>query len=299
MHAQPIDRRRADTQGGRLVLRRALAPLLSAAFGTPPRVSCLFPQGEALRLVGRARAEILGVLGHVGRIRAGARGGRWVDRHGGDRADVRPVSRSSVRSFPQPETMRRGVFGSCKWCGLEILERNGKRSTRRYWHPWCTEIFFLYTKLENQRDFLIGRDGERCCDCGVERPMKWRRGPPVRTLRPSWTRADDEWAQELWSSEELRAGRQEDFVHLSAEERIERVRRNYWLLDGCHCSIERVSALEVDHEIPLWKVEHLPPETRRRYFGPENLRLRCPDCHKVKTAREAAERAVARRLARG
>ena len=58
--------------------------------------------------------------------------------------------------------------------------------------------------------------------------------------------------------------------------------------------IERRSALEVDHKVPLWSVRDLPDEDRRRYYGPENLWLLCPRDHKAKTRREAAERAASR-----
>ena len=54
--------------------------------------------------------------------------------------------------------------------------------------------------------------------------------------------------------------------------------------------------LEVEHTIPLWMVSHLPPNERRRYFGPENLTLMCVADHKKKTKREAAERAHGNRL---
>ena len=65
---------------------------------------------------------------------------------------------------------------------------------------------------------------------------------------------------------------------------------------GAQQSIERVCALEVDHKVPLWQVADLPPDERRWYFGPENLWLLCPACHKAKTKREAAERAAQRRF---
>ena len=55
--------------------------------------------------------------------------------------------------------------------------------------------------------------------------------------------------------------------------------------------IERVSALEVDHVVPLWKVALMPRELRRPYFGPDFLQLLCDRCHKIKTKAEAeAER---------
>lgn len=50
--------------------------------------------------------------------------------------------------------------------------------------------------------------------------------------------------------------------------------------------------LEVDHQVPLWRVRDLPHEERREYFRLPNLKLRCVPCHKTKSAREAAERAA-------
>lgn len=67
---------------------------------------------------------------------------------------------------------------------------------------------------------------------------------------------------------------------------------------GPYSSLERVGALELEHETPLWKTTHLPDEERRRFFGPENLRLRCRGCHKAKSARESADRAKVKRIIR-
>jgi 5-methylcytosine-specific restriction endonuclease McrA len=66
---------------------------------------------------------------------------------------------------------------------------------------------------------------------------------------------------------------------------------------GTHWRVWLTCALEVDHKTPLWKVAGLPDDERRWYFGPENLWLLCPRCHKAKTKREAAERAAQRRFA--
>lgn len=69
--------------------------------------------------------------------------------------------------------------------------------------------------------------------------------------------------------------------------------------DGPRCTDcgEIPDSYEVDHEIPLWKVADLPPERRIKYFGLENLKLRCVPCHKRKNGKEAAERAHFNRLA--
>lgn len=57
--------------------------------------------------------------------------------------------------------------------------------------------------------------------------------------------------------------------------------------------------LEVDHKVPLWKVADLPPARRREYFLLGNLQLLCGQCHKLKSAKEAAERAHHKRLVKG
>lgn len=48
-----------------------------------------------------------------------------------------------------------------------------------------------------------------------------------------------------------------------------------------------------DHDVPLWKVEAgIEPEPVGGVNGDANLRLRCWECHDVKSRREAAERAA-------
>ncbi len=54
--------------------------------------------------------------------------------------------------------------------------------------------------------------------------------------------------------------------------------------------------LQVDHSVPLWKVADLPVVQRRQYFLLGNLQLLCINCHKRKSAKEAAERAHHKRL---
>ena len=69
--------------------------------------------------------------------------------------------------------------------------------------------------------------------------------------------------------------------------------------DGRKCAECGTPGLgEVDHKIPLWKVQDLPDEERRKYFGPENIWALCLRCHQAKTAKEAAERARLRKSRR-
>lgn len=127
----------------------------------------------------------------------------------------------------------------------------------RTWHPPCLTAYQLHTWPDVQRHHVVRRDGETCWDCKAA-PEKWVRDRYVTTI--GIDRKKERWPE---------------------GEPLPR-----------YVGIRRAVALELEHETPLWSVAHLPPEERRPFFGPENLRLRCPPCHKAKTAREAAERAA-------
>lgn len=53
-------------------------------------------------------------------------------------------------------------------------------------------------------------------------------------------------------------------------------------------------ALEVDHRRPLWSLTD-DERDDLDWWLLGNLQLLCPDCHKAKTKREAADRAALRR----
>jgi hypothetical protein len=181
--------------------------------------------------------------------------------------------------------MRRGVVGVCKWgCGKPVPK------PAIYWHKECFEEYALHTRLDAQFRFLVQRDGERCAmvGCGAT-PAKWVYGPVysitanhvrrgfradradmIELAATLWDRPDKPWSE--LTEDETRIGEQQSLDY-------------------------RTSALEVDHKVPLWQVADLPPDERRVYFGPTNLWLLCPACHKAKTKREAAERAALRRFA--
>lgn len=184
-----------------------------------------------------------------------------------DRREAQRVAREAgPRIFPRPRWN-----GGCAWCGDPILHHEGKRlgeiNSRRGWHdgrdgePECIQAFYLHTRMPEQRDFLLRRDGPRCWDCDVLAGRWIERGESdpdkLRTWGAQWVR---------WYPEAVFVA---PFCHLA------------WQTD-----------LEVDHEIPLWSVAHLPDDERAAYFGPVNLRARCPRCHAAKTKREAAERAA-------
>jgi len=198
--------------------------------------------------------------------------------------EARRRARLGVRGFPEPETMRKGVAGVCKWgCGRPV------EKPALYWHKACFEEYCLHTRAESQKAWLVERRGRICEICKTVEPMKWL-GSPGRNegYRPDqamyWGTPEEQeaWRAERWPFPDRR------WSDLSPEERIV----------GETTAIERVCALEVDHRVPLWEVADLPDDERRWYFGPGNLWLLCPRCHKLKTKREAARRAHERRMAK-
>lgn len=185
----------------------------------------------------------------------------------------------AARRFPEPDTMKVGRCGWCKWCGDAIpVVIDGRRSTQRMWHPACAYEYQLHTDSAVQKEYLVERDGHRCDECppGTPAPQRWLKGAEHSDMRGTppmpW---DGPRVGQLYIDT------------LLAYRKVNPYPR--WT------EVRRVCALQVDHRVPLWSVEHLPPEKRRRYFGPENLQLLCPDHHRAKTAREAGERALTRR----
>lgn len=171
---------------------------------------------------------------------------------------------TGIRKFPMPKHANSGG-GFCRWCGEAITNSDGKINKRRTWHKPCLEAYFLHTRMDDQKSFLIGRDGPACSACG-EVKGRWRR---------------------LSEHGDLDALRR----RLPSYERI--YPPDAWC--GPVVVIEWATSMQVEHTVPLWAVYHLPDEERSIYFGPENITLMCDPCHKIKTAAEARQRAEARK----
>ena len=165
--------------------------------------------------------------------------------------------------------------GWCRWCGEKIVD---KRAYQMNWHRDCKQTWLLHSDRDVQARFLVERDGNDCWDC--------RKGG-------RWWRVDLKLAVYTWEAWPLcmRPDR------ISWEDRYPKdlaLRKVDGVIIGLYSVIEyrrECGSVEVDHEIPLWSIWHLPDDERRKYYGPENLRLRCTCCHKAKSKREAAERA--------
>lgn len=126
---------------------------------------------------------------------------------------------------------------------------------RTSWHPECFDQYTLHTALWAQRRHVEERDGNHCAIC---------RSSPIRCLKGSPT-------TQLVTEPDGQRG----YIH--------------------YHGVSFPSALQVDHITPLWALSVLPRADRIPFFGPSNLRLLCPDCHKAKTKREAQIRATHRK----
>jgi hypothetical protein len=165
----------------------------------------------------------------------------------------------SVRQFPQPNSMARGIVGSCRWCGGADVQKPSV-----YWHPVCVDAYKAHTDPGHQLELLLTRDGPRCRCCRAG----GYRAAGSHVARPAGMGWDEYF--KLWRDPEA---------------------------PGRYTTLGPAIPLEVDHVRPLWSVAHLPDDERRHFFGPTNLQLLCAACHKAKSAREAAERASIRRAA--
>lgn len=176
--------------------------------------------------------------------------------------------------------------GFCRWCGTMLPDKHGKPDPRRSWcrekgggSP-CLREWNLHRDSATQFAWLEANRGLRCAWCRVDNPLRWR-GIGTTVVKESAP------PPMPWDGE--RKGRDYIDALLAFYER-RRLEYPFW---GHATLIEQVSALEVDHVIPLWLVAiEIPPDERRHFFGPDNLQLLCGACHKIKTKREAGERAA-------
>lgn len=165
------------------------------------------------------------------------------------------------RRFEMPVHANRGN-GWCRWCGLEIRDRKGKNKGKRSKiRTWCRHR--QGDLRDCWREYLLHTDSE----------VQWR----YLAKRDGIGCADCGKQDGKW----VAAGQSyHDEKHWRG-------------ITSIGWSIR----LEVDHDIPLWRIPELPadkPEWRQALFGPDNLKLRCGPCHTAKSAREAAERAAMR-----
>lgn len=200
------------------------------------------------------------------------------------------------RKPPLPASFMKNLtpWGTCRWCEQPILSETGEILKRRRWHEGCLGDYHLLTRPAIQRDHVRARDNGVCVDCGE-----------VRVKIADWCQHDYRWRRFV-----RRGDLPVQVIVIPFDEM-----RKDWLLGlarppffddddpqetGPACPVVYAEDWQVDHEIPLWKVAHLPDRERLWYHTLANLRTRCTPDHKRKTRAEAAERAKFKRIkARG
>jgi 5-methylcytosine-specific restriction endonuclease McrA len=201
--------------------------------------------------------------------------------------DVRkPPIGAVLRLHPQ------GQRGICGWCGEAVTETTPVRGWLKYWHDACAAEMAIIEQPDAARRAVLARDKGICCDCGADWSDAVRFIPEFYVSK---NRVDPEGMEPELYSPGPKPG---TWVQLSHEyfdwsaRREQRVRCPY-------VSLVAISLWHVDHKVPLWKVRHLPALQRIEFFKLANLITRCEPCHKIKTSKEAAERAHLNELASG
>lgn len=83
-----------------------------------------------------------------------------------------------------PESMKLRIWGTCRWCSLPILTKDGKPNKRRLWHPECSAIYLVATQPRFLRRALRKRDKKICAMCGKKcsQKVKWQ----ADHIEPLW-----------------------------------------------------------------------------------------------------------------
>jgi hypothetical protein len=168
----------------------------------------------------------------------------------------------AIRAFPSEVLFADG----CRWCGRPITSGRADRT----WHdgrgddPDCRFEYLLHTNRLIQWNYIAQRDGEVCCLCG-EAEMKWLAEPETFIGGRGWIDRENPLCE--------------------------------WVGGTSYTPVRWVSALELEHTVPLWSTTHLAPQQRRFFFGPGNLKLMCRRHHAEKTAAETETRAKEKRQA--
>lgn len=138
-------------------------------------------------------------------------------------------------------------------------------------------------RLDHRRpkfDLGVGKGGGWCRLCGE--PVLTKDGVPNR--RRTWHRG------EPW---ETRNCKDEYWLAISSSYAKHRV----WERDRGKCSSCDIQCEDWPQSY-TWEADHVVPLIDGGSFGLDNLQTLCVDCHKAKTAKEAAERAVRRKAGR-
>jgi 5-methylcytosine-specific restriction endonuclease McrA len=197
--------------------------------------------------------------------------------------DVRkPPIGAVLRLHPQ------GQRGLCGWCGLPVTETTPVRGYLKYWHDACAFEMGVIESPEQARAAVLGRDHGICADCGEDWSDMVRFAPAYPAT---------EWHRENFNPDQLSPGPKPGSLVVISYVSEWNPKTKHFEHAGPHVELTVISLWHVDHKVPLWKVRHLPPLQRLEYFKLANLITRCEPCHKLKSKKEASERAHFNELA--
>lgn len=164
--------------------------------------------------------------------------------------------------------------GHCRLCGEAILRKDGQPARNRRWCDSHQLEAKVIGQTKRARAAVFQRDKGICRDCGrdctsyeVEKlcadgGLEWTYSYRVQINRERAL----EWCEKALKVSNMVA---------------------IWDID--------LGEWHVDHAMPLHLVDRSQPDAWK-YWTLENLRTRCPECHKAKTAQEAKDRGKVRRL---
>lgn len=157
--------------------------------------------------------------------------------------------------------------GVCRLCGGQILTKDEKPNKARRWCVPCGRRWRIAKYPEIARAAVYIRDSGVCALCGTDGTSY----PATYDGRGYQVQLDKGWLFERC-------------LLVAEGKRLK--------LNG---TLPPLGNWQADHVIPLWCLD----EERAKslvYWGLDNLQTLCPDCHAIKTEREAAQRAKMKRL---
>lgn len=175
------------------------------------------------------------------------------------------------------------VKGTCAWCGKPTEDKTESGRIAKYHHA-CKDELLCIVRPEVMRGFVFARDKGICANCGEDWSQKSRFVPEIYVR---------DW-QSYYTPDMVTPGPcgkrmvRVDFVHDGerGDWRKPDTRPRY-----PYVSVIAISLWHVEHTVPLWKVAHMPPVERIEYFKLAAVKTYCTPCHKVKSRKEAAEKA--------
>lgn len=181
--------------------------------------------------------------------------------------ETRTPPYDAVRAQHRPEK-----DGKCQWCGEATEDRTPSTNKLRRWHNACEMEFLQIMRPAIMRGAVFKRDHGICTYCGEDWSERFK------FMRESTVLIHESGGS--WYT--VAQGDVYSWKHSDTHHPFTMVRK--------------VSLWEVEHTTPLWKVAHLPPVERIEFFKLAAVKTACSPCHKIKSAKEAAEKAHHDRL---